>query len=137
MFDSQFDLKIAQWHAKCDPRISTFMTTPSASTITTTYDFFACGRLQQSCISGDYETNKCSEKHLPTSSLSYAPCVCQPPIYSLFSECQYNGNISCKQTTAHESNILGYSVCSYIWSGSVRSITPLKKFQKKRLTQIP
>jgi proline dehydrogenase len=34
------------------------------------------------------------------------------------SECQYDGNISCKRTTAAESNIMGYSVCSYFWSGS-------------------
>jgi hypothetical protein len=95
------------------------VTTPASPTITTTYDFSACQRLDMSCRSGDYETNQCSYTWMPSSSLSYVSCVCQPPIYSLMSECQYNGNISCKRTTAHESNILGYSVCSYFWSGSV------------------
>ena len=125
MFDPQFDNKIRQWHSTCDQRISSSMTTPALPTITASYDFGACARLQKSCISGDYETNKCSLKYLPTSSLSYASCVCQPPVYSLFSECQYNGNISCKRTTAAESNILGYPVCSYFWTGSVSQ--PVKR----------
>ncbi|ERF72931.1 hypothetical protein EPUS_05012 [Endocarpon pusillum Z07020] len=118
MFDPQFDNKIRQWHSVCDKRISSSMTTPHVSTITATYDFGACNRLQLSCISADYETNKCSNEYMPTASLSYISCICQPPVYSLFSECQYNGNISCKRTTAAESNIMGYSVCSYFWSGS-------------------
>lgn len=122
MFDPQYDQRISQWHSTCDSRMTSSMTTPPLPTITTTYDFQACSRLQQSCLSGDYETNLCSRKHMPTSSLSYASCVCQPPVYSLFSECQYNGNISCKRTTAAESNILGYSICSYFWSGSVRTM---------------
>ena len=121
MFDPSFNLRIKQWHSVCDKHISSSMTIPIEPTITTTYDFGACGRLEQSCLSADYETNLCSNKYLPTSSLSYASCVCQPPIYSLFSECQYNGNISCKQATGIESNIIGYSVCSYFWSGSVIS----------------
>lgn len=121
MFDTLYNLRVSQWHSTCDSRISSSMTTPSLPTLKTTYDFQACGRLQRSCLSGDYETNLCSQKYLPTSGLSYVSCVCQPPVHSLFSECQYNGNISCKRTTAAESNILGYPVCSYFWSGSVCS----------------
>jgi hypothetical protein len=119
MFDPAFNQKIKQWHSTCDKYIRSSMTIPIEPTITTTYDFGACTRLQQSCLSADYETNLCSNKYLPTSSLSYASCACQPPVYSLFSECQYNGNISCKQATGVESNIIGYSVCSYFWPGSV------------------
>lgn len=119
MFDGQFAMKVSRWHELCDPRISTTVTTPHTPTITTTYDMNACFRLEQSCRSADYETNKCSMTWMPSSSLSYVSCICQPPIYSLFSECQYNGNVSCKRTTADESNIMGYSVCSYFWSGSV------------------
>ena len=119
-FAPSFSLKVDAWHTACDSRLgSSSVTTPASPTITTTYDFNACERLELSCRSGDYETNKCSYTWMPSSSLSYVSCVCQPPIYSLMSECQYNGNISCKRTTAYESNILGYSVCSYFWSGSV------------------
>lgn len=123
MFDPQFKQRISQWHSICDSRLSSMsspMTTPPLHSITTTYDFNACSRLYQSCLSADYETNLCSQKHLPTSSLSYLSCACQRPVYSLFSECQYNGNISCKRTTAAESNILGYSFCSHFWPDSVR-----------------
>lgn len=119
MFDAQFEDRIARWHATCDARMTTTMTTPAVTSLTATYDFGACSRLEGSCISADYETNKCSATFLPTSSISFLSCVCQPPIYSLMSECQYNGNISCKRTTADESNILGYSTCSYFWTGSV------------------
>ncbi|KAF2473546.1 uncharacterized protein BDR25DRAFT_217272 [Lindgomyces ingoldianus] len=119
MFDSQFDYRVEHWHETCDSRVATSFTTPPVTSLTATYDFNACQRLHQSCVSGDYETNKCSQTYLPMSSMSYVSCICQPPIYSLVSECQYNGNISCKRTTAAESNILGYSVCSYFWSGSV------------------
>ncbi|ORY12581.1 hypothetical protein BCR34DRAFT_600472 [Clohesyomyces aquaticus] len=118
MFDPQFEYKVKRWHEACDSRMTTTLTTPPVTSLTATYDFGACSRLQRSCIRGDYETNKCSQTYLPSSSLSYASCACQPSIYSLFSECQYNGNISCKRTTAAESNILGYSYCSYFWSGS-------------------
>jgi hypothetical protein len=124
MFDNQFNQKIARWHSTCDSRISSSVTTPALPTITDPYDFGACSRLYLSCVSADRETNLCSQKHLPTSSLSYISCACQPPIYSLFSECQYNGNVSCKRTTAAESNILGYSVCSHFWSGSVSPKQP-------------
>ncbi|OQU98774.1 hypothetical protein CLAIMM_04504 [Cladophialophora immunda] len=117
-FDSSFQANIDEWHSQCDDRVNSTMTTPPLPTITQTYDFGACSRLYQSCLRGDYETRLCSDRYLPSSSLSYASCVCQPPVYSLFSECQYNGNISCKRTTAAESNIMGYSICSYFWSGS-------------------
>lgn len=121
MFDSQFESRVRRWHSTCDSRLpsSTSLTTPPVTSLTATYDFGACNRLYQSCASADYETNKCSQTWIPTSSLSYVSCACQPPVYSLFSECQYNGNISCKRTTAAESNIMGYSICSYFWSGSV------------------
>ena len=121
MFDPQFDDKVRRWHAACDDRLSTTITTPAEPTLTTTYDFNACNHLYQSCVSADHETTECSYKYLPTSAVSYTSCACQPRIYSLFSECQYNGNVSCKRTTAAESNIWGYSFCSYFWSGSVSS----------------
>ncbi|KAH8690409.1 hypothetical protein GQ44DRAFT_780447 [Phaeosphaeriaceae sp. PMI808] len=118
MFDPQFDYRAKHWHDTCDSRLTTSLTTPSVTSLTATYDFGACQRLQQSCIRANYETNKCSQTYMPTSSMSFLSCACQPPVYSLMSECQYNGNISCKRTTAAESNIWGYSVCSYFWSGS-------------------
>src|SRR5207247_701103 len=89
-------------------------------TMTTTWDIDICNSLYQSCVSGDYETNKCSETYLPSEPVSYDSCACRPPIYSLFSECQYNGNISSMWPSAAESNILGYSICPYFWSGAVR-----------------
>src|ERR1700759_4008971 len=82
MFDPQFTTRVSAWHERCDSRMTTSVTTPSSPTITNTYDFNACMRLEKSCRSGDYETNKCSMTWMPTSSLSYVSCVCQPPIYS-------------------------------------------------------
>lgn len=123
MFDPQFQDKVNRWHKACDNRLTTSMTTPPVTSLTTTYDMRACERLHGSCMSAEYETNKCSHTYLPTSSLSYLSCACQPSVYSLMSECQYNGNISCKRTTAAESNIVGYSVCSYFWSGSVSKMS--------------
>src|SRR4051812_10787879 len=52
MFDPQFDDKIRRWHSTCDQRISSSITTPKVSTITTTYDFGACGRLQKAESAG-------------------------------------------------------------------------------------
>jgi hypothetical protein len=119
MFDSQFDIKIRDWHAECDKYVTTTITTPIEPTITTTYDFRACDRLQQSCVSADYERGKCSSEYMHTSSMSFTSCACQPKVYSLCSECSYNGNVSCKRTTAAESNLWGYSFCSSFWSSSV------------------
>lgn len=97
MFDAQFDSRVRRWHSTCDSRLpsTTSLTTPPVTSLTATYDFGACNRLYQSCASADYETNKCSQTWMPTSGLSYVSCACHPPVYSLFSECQYNGNISC------------------------------------------
>lgn len=125
MFDAQFDYRVKNWHDTCDSRLtSSALTTPPVTSLTATYDFGACERLHGSCISADYETNKCSQIFMPSSSLSYVSCACQPPVYSLMSECQYNGNISCMRTSAAESNIYGYSICSYFWSGSVSLYIP-------------
>ncbi|KAK4211292.1 hypothetical protein QBC37DRAFT_389768 [Rhypophila decipiens] len=91
VFDSWFDQNMNDWHQLCDPR--TRVTEPPP-------------------------TNLCMQSWLPESSVSFVSCACQKPIYSLFSECQYNGNVSCYLQPAHESNILGYRECSYFWTGS-------------------
>ncbi|KAK3385643.1 hypothetical protein B0H63DRAFT_186131 [Podospora didyma] len=116
-----FDDNIREWHKACDGRlasVSTTITNPPQPTLTATYDPGACDRLAQSCFSADRETNACSNEWLPTSSVSFVSCACQPPVYSLMSECMYNGNVSCKLQPAYESNILGYRECSYFWTGS-------------------
>ena len=120
ILDGQFDDNIRQWHEGCDEHLaSSTITTPPEPTLTRTWNPVDCSRLATSCFSADYETNLCSRSWLPESSVSYASCACQPPIYSLVSQCQYDGNITCKHTTADKSNIMGYRECSYFWSGSV------------------
>jgi len=124
VLDPQFDDNIRGWHQACDGRLATkttTITTPPEPTLTSTYDLGACNRLATSCFSGDYETNLCSRSWLPTSSLSFISCTCRPPVYSLMSECFYNGNISCKLEPGYKTNIPGYSQCPYFWSGSVSS----------------
>jgi hypothetical protein len=118
-FDSRFTELINEWHSHCDSRISFSASSPAASTLTTTYNTGACQSLYLSCARGDYETNQCSSSLMPASTTEYLSCVCQPRIYSLFSECMYNGNISCLATSAAESNILGYSICPYFRPGAV------------------
>jgi len=118
ILDPAIDENIRQWHEACDARVPS-VTAPPVPTITDPFNPQECFRLARSCKSANYETDRCSMSWLPLSSISYASCACQPPIYSLFSECMYNGNISCKHTTAHETNIIGYRECSYFWSGSV------------------
>lgn len=123
ILDAQFDSNIRGWHRACDERLvtkTTIITTPPEPTLTSTYDLGACSRLAQSCYSADYETNLCSRSWLPSSSLSFVSCTCQPPVYSLMSECVYNGNISCKLEPGYKTNIPGYKECPYFWSGSVR-----------------
>lgn len=109
------------WHSVCDSRVpgASTLTTPPPASITSTYDFGACDRMAANCNSGDYMTNRCSDTWMPASPVSFLSCACQKPIYSLFSECQFNGNISCKRTSADETNIMGYRECSYFWTGSV------------------
>ncbi|KAK0627990.1 hypothetical protein B0T14DRAFT_513632 [Immersiella caudata] len=119
--DGPINGNIDAWHQACDPRLAsrlTTLTTPPEPTLTSTYNSAECYRLAGSCYSADLETNRCRRQWLPTSSISFVSCACQPPIHSLMSECQYNGNISCKLEPATESNILGYRECSYFWTGS-------------------
>ncbi|KAK0712130.1 hypothetical protein B0H67DRAFT_555978 [Lasiosphaeris hirsuta] len=117
--DVLIDQNINDWHEICDPRLtSTTITAPPEPTLTSTYNVEECYRLAGSCYRADYETNLCMRSWLPSSSVSFISCACQPPIYSLMSECQFNGNISCKLEPAYESNILGHRECSYFWTGS-------------------
>ncbi|KAM7211499.1 hypothetical protein V8F06_013119 [Rhypophila decipiens] len=117
IFDSEFDQNMADWHQYCDPR-TTVTEPPPVPTLTATMNPDDCFRLAESCYRADYSTNLCMQSWLPESSVSFVSCACQKPIYSLFSECQYNGNVSCYLQPAHESNILGYRECSYFWTGS-------------------
>jgi len=110
-----------EWHTECSARLTSLTFTPTTlpvSTLTTTWDAAICSSLALSCTSADYETNLCSSTYLPARTTEYLSCVCKEPIYSLMSECQYNGNISCLATSATESNILGYSVCPYFRPGA-------------------
>ncbi len=120
--DIMFSSLTNDWHTQCSAHLGTLSFTPTTlpvSSLTTTWAAADCSRLALSCTSADYETNLCSSTYLPAQTTEYLSCVCREPVYSLFSECQYNGNISCKATSAAESNILGYSVCSYFRSGAV------------------
>jgi len=122
LFDSSFSSLITEWHASCTAYLTSLTFTPTAlavSTLTSTYDINQCYSLGLSCTSADLETNLCSASYLPASTSAYLSCACAEPVYSLFSECQYNGNISCLATPAAESNILGFSFCSYFWPGAV------------------
>lgn len=121
MFDGMFSSLTNEWHTECSSRTSLTFTpsTLPVSQLTTTWDAGACSSLALSCTSADYETNLCSSTYLPLSSSAYLSCACKEPIRSLFSECQYNGNISCKATPAAESNIIGFSVCPYFQPGAV------------------
>lgn len=118
IFDSSFQSLISAWYTSCTSLTFTPSTLP-VSTITTTYNFDACYSLGLSCTSANYETNLCSDSYLPAQTTEYLSCVCALPVYSLFSECQYNGNVSCSETSAAESNILGWSFCSYFRPGAV------------------
>jgi hypothetical protein len=131
MFDSRFTELLNEWHTQCDSRVDFSATSPAIATLTTTYDVAACNRLSLSCASGDYETNQCSSSFMPASTTAYLSCACRPSVYSLFSECMYNGNISCLATSAAESNILGYSICPYFREGAVSSFFCLFLFFRK------
>ncbi|KAH6699968.1 hypothetical protein BKA61DRAFT_582805 [Leptodontidium sp. MPI-SDFR-AT-0119] len=128
LLDTMFSSLTNDWHTQCSAHLGTLSFTPSTlpvSTLTTTWDAADCSRLALSCTSADYETNLCSSTYLPARTTEYLSCVCREPVYSLFSECQFNGNISCKATSAAESNILGYKECSYFRSGAFPSQIPL------------
>ncbi|KAH7304876.1 hypothetical protein BKA65DRAFT_205305 [Rhexocercosporidium sp. MPI-PUGE-AT-0058] len=121
LMDIMFSSLTNEWHTQCSAHLGTLSFTPTTlpvSTLTTTWNAADCSRLALSCTSADYETSLCSSTYLPAQTTEYLSCVCREPVYSLFSECQYNGNISCKATSAAESNIMGYSVCSYFRSGA-------------------
>jgi hypothetical protein len=125
MFDSSFESLISAWHTSCTSLLTSLTFTPSSlpvSTITTTYNFDACYSLASSCTSADYETNLCSNSYLPAQTTEYLTCVCAESVYSLFSECQYDGNVSCLATPAAESNILGWAFCSYFRAGAASLI---------------
>jgi hypothetical protein len=122
MFDSSFQSLISAWHTSCTSLLTTLTFTPSTlplSTLTSTYDFGACYSLALSCTSANYETDLCSTSYLPAETTEYLSCVCAESVYSLFSECQYDGNVSCSATPAAKSNILGWSFCSYFRPGAV------------------
>lgn len=120
--DNLFESLISEWHSSCTYLLTSLTFTPSSlplPTLTSSYDVGVCISLSLSCNRADYETSLCSHSYLPRQTVPYLSCVCAEPIYTLFSQCQYDSNVSCLHTSAAKSNILGWSFCSYFRPGAV------------------
>ena len=108
-FDSSAQAVLANWHSDCNAFITFSPTTPPLTSLTATFNQQICTALASSCQSFDVEYSSCSNSYTAFTDLK--SCICRPSMLSLASECRYDGNISCKSTTAALSNILLYSQC--------------------------
>lgn len=108
-FDSSAQAVLADWHSDCDTFITFSPTTPPLTSLTATFNQQICTALASSCLSFDVESSSCSDSYTAFTDLK--SCICRPSMLSLASECRYDGNISCKSTTAALSNIVLFSQC--------------------------
>jgi hypothetical protein len=115
-FDSSAQQVLQNWHQDCDSFITFTPTTPPLTSLTATFNQQICTALESSCLSFDVEYSSCTDSYTAFTDLK--SCICRPPMLSLVSECRYDGNISCKLTTAALSNIRLYSECQ------VRQLVP-------------
>jgi hypothetical protein len=108
-FDSSAQAVLANWHSDCDAFITFSPTTPPLTSLTSTFNLQICTALASSCLSFDVEESSCSDSYTAFTDLK--SCICRPSMLSLASECRYDGNISCKSTTAALSNIVLFRQC--------------------------
>jgi hypothetical protein len=86
-------------------------TTPLVTSLATTYDVLNCESIGQSCLQVLQVSSTCSSMYaLYTQDLD--SCLCQSSILSLASVCEYDGNVSCKRTTANIQSVYGWGSCS-------------------------
>jgi hypothetical protein len=115
-FDSSAQQVLQNWHEDCDRFITFTPTTPPLTSLTATFNQQICTALESSCQSFDVQYSSCTGSY--TGSTDLTSCFCRPLMLSLASECLYDGNVSCKSTTAALSNIALYSQCQVRQLGS-------------------
>ncbi|KAH8762926.1 hypothetical protein BGZ57DRAFT_956266, partial [Hyaloscypha finlandica] len=108
-YDSGFDQVIAAWHEKCDTHMSTPVTTPVIATPSMTLGQEVCPSIIESCNSWIQETSACKSSF--TREIDLTSCECRPPMISLASVCEFDGNVSCIGTTAELSNLWEFQNC--------------------------
>lgn len=106
------------WHSECDGIAHFSVTTPSLSSMTTTWNPEDCARYATICESAIYETDCCSSS--VTTAVDFVSCVCKPKVTSLYSSCLYDGSIKCGNGTASVGDIVGFRLCPYFQSSMVR-----------------
>jgi hypothetical protein len=110
--DSAVDSIIDNWHIECDSFVSSeasSITTPVVTSLTATFDVLNCQSIAQSCLQALQASTVCSTKY--TVGVDFNSCLCQSSILSLASVCEYDGNVSCKLTTANIQNVYGWGSC--------------------------
>lgn len=120
--DSEMQRAISAWHSVCDSHVNFSPTTPSISSLTTTYDNDYCGNVVGlACESEKALLEECS--NIINDATKFSSCTCQPQILKYDYTCEYLANISCYETGATLSSMWPYSLCdnfgSIIGSGLV------------------
>ncbi|KAH7025522.1 hypothetical protein B0J12DRAFT_733007 [Macrophomina phaseolina] len=112
-FDSSFEEVIDEWHAKCDAKMASPVTTPPLPPLSTSIEagvgLGVCSSIIESCNSWQRDASACKSSY--TSSADILSCQCAPSLVSLASVCEYDGNVSCILTTAATTNLWEYRNC--------------------------
>lgn len=116
--DNQARQLLSLWHQQCDGHIKFTPTTPAitasgslAASPTASLTGY-CSRVNDVCSYGISEGEACFSSYpLSSQSSEYLKCVCQQPIISAASVCEYDGNKTCIGAPAALSNIPQFQSC--------------------------
>lgn len=111
--DSGAQYVLSEWNQECDSFISFTPTTPSVLSLTSTYAGVAsCEDIQSACALVTSTGLQCASSYpQPSQSSQLFDCMCQEPVISAASVCDFDGNITCLDQPATLTNIAIWRAC--------------------------
>jgi len=111
--DSGAQYVLSEWNKECDSFISFTPTTPSLLSLTSTYAGVAsCEDIQSVCALVTSTGLQCASSYPQQSQSSqFLDCMCQEPVISAASVCEFDGNITCHDQPATLTNIAIWRAC--------------------------
>ena len=96
---------LSAWHTDCDTFTTSPLTTPSVIPLPSTVrtiDTVKCSSIGDVCIFATSSITKCLFEYPSTLQPErLSSCICQEPLISAASVCQYDTNKTCLLTSAH------------------------------------
>lgn len=125
-FDSDMDKLISAWHRGCDSHLSSSLTTPLLTPLSTVYNVDDCSSAADACVQRSYGAASCKSAY--TGATESLNCLCQPTQVSLASRCKIDGTKCFETTSLAISDIWEYKNCRPTGWIELGSITEVRSY---------